>query len=109
MISNDKMAQKHLIKILTETHPKYKTAYRKAIATAPSKETAESIKKMYEDMQKQKQKEEKLYQLQEYLKGLETCGRFGMEKATPEKIAELKEEIKQLEKKLKEFDGGTSF
>ena len=109
MTSIDKTAQKLLIKILTETHPSPKTAYQQAIATAPSKETAEAIKRIYEKMKKQKQKNEKLYQLKAYLEGLETYGRYGMTKATPEKIAELKEEIKQLEKKLKEFDDGTSF
>lgn len=109
MISDDKIAQKHLIKILTETHPKYQTAYRQAIATAPSKETAEAIKGIYEKMKKQKQKEGKLHQLKEYLKGLETCGRYGMTKATPEKMAELKTEIKQVEKDLKELSNGSSF
>ena len=107
MISIDKMAQKHLIKILTETHPSPQMAYQQAIATAPSKETAEAIKGIYEKLKKQKS--EKLYQLKEYLKGLETCGRYGVEKATPEIIAELKSEIEQLEKKIKELNDGDTF
>lgn len=37
MTSNGNTAQKHLIKILTETHQEPKTAYDQAIATAPSK------------------------------------------------------------------------
>ena len=105
MTSKDRMAQKHLIKILTETHPSPKTAYQQAIATAPSKETAEAIKKVYEKLKRQK--EEKLHQLKEYLKGLETYGRDGMTKATPEIMAELKGEIKQLEKNLKELNDVT--
>ena len=47
MTSNGNTAQKHLIKILTETHQEPKTAYKQAIATAPSKETAEAIKRIY--------------------------------------------------------------
>lgn len=47
MTSNGNTSQKHLIAILTETHQDAKTAYKKAIATAPSKEMAETIKRIY--------------------------------------------------------------
>ena len=47
MTSNGNTAQKHLIKILTETHQEPKTAYKQAIATAPTTETAETIKRIY--------------------------------------------------------------
>ena len=47
MTSNSNTAQKHLIKILTETHQEPKTAYKQAIATAPSKEAAAIIKRIY--------------------------------------------------------------
>lgn len=50
MTSNGNTAQKHLIKILTETHQEPKTAYKQAIATAPSKETAEAIKRIYKKL-----------------------------------------------------------
>ena len=51
MTSNGNTAQKHLIKILTETHQEPKTAYKQAISTAPSKETAETIKRIYNKLQ----------------------------------------------------------
>lgn len=54
MTSNGNTAQKHLIKILTETHQEPKTAYKQAIATAPSKETAEAIKRIYKKLTEQK-------------------------------------------------------
>lgn len=47
MTSNGNAAQKHLIKILTETHKEPKTAYKQAIQTAPNIETAETIKRIY--------------------------------------------------------------
>ena len=47
MTSNGNTAQKHLIKILTETHQEPKKAYIKAIKTAPSKEAGETIKRIY--------------------------------------------------------------
>lgn len=47
MTSNGNTAQKHLIKILTETHQESKTAYKQAIETAPNKETADAIKRIY--------------------------------------------------------------
>ena len=50
MTSNGNTAQKHLIKILTETHQEPTTAYKQAIATAPSKETAEVIKRIYKKL-----------------------------------------------------------
>jgi hypothetical protein len=50
MTSNGNTAQKHLIKILTETHQEPKTAYKQAIATAPSKEAAEIIKRIFEKL-----------------------------------------------------------
>ena len=50
MTSNGNTAQKHLIKILTETHQEPKTAYNQAVATAPSKETAEAIKRIYKKL-----------------------------------------------------------
>ena len=94
MTSNGNTAQKHLIKILTETHQEPKTAYMQAINTAPTTESAETIKRIFEKLEKEKA--EKIHQLKEYLKGLETCGEYGTTKATPEKIAELKKQIKQL-------------
>ena len=95
MTSNGNTAQKHLIKTLTETHQNPKGAYVQAIKTAPSKETAETIKRIFEKLEKEKA--EKIHQLKEYLKGLETCKEYGITKATPEKIAKLKKQIKQLE------------
>ena len=50
MTSNGNTAQKHLLKILTETHQEPKTAYMQAITTAPSKETAEAIKRIYKKL-----------------------------------------------------------
>lgn len=50
MTSNGNTAQKHLIKILTETHPDPATAYRQAEETAPNKETAETIKRTYKKL-----------------------------------------------------------
>lgn len=50
MTSNGNTTQKYLIKILTETHQEPKTAYKQAIATAPSKETAEIIKRIYKKL-----------------------------------------------------------
>lgn len=50
MTSNGNISQKHLIKILTETHQEPKTAYNQAITTAPSKETAETIKRIYKKL-----------------------------------------------------------
>ena len=47
MTSNGNTAQKHLIKILTETHHDPETAYIQAIKTAPSKEAGETIKRIY--------------------------------------------------------------
>ena len=47
MTNNGNIAQKHLIKVLTETHQEPKTAYKQAIATAPSKEAAVAIKRIY--------------------------------------------------------------
>jgi hypothetical protein len=47
MTSNGNTAQKHLIKILTETHPEKAKAYRQAINTAPTKEIAETIRRIY--------------------------------------------------------------
>lgn len=41
--------------------------------------------------------EDKLHQLKAYLHGLEKDGEYGMTKATPEKIADLKQQIKNLE------------
>lgn len=51
-------------------------------------------------------KAEKIHQLKEYLKGLETCGEYGTTKATPEKIAELKKQIKQLKRQNDRQTGG---
>lgn len=50
MTSNGNTAQKHIIKILTETHQDAKMAYKQAIATAPSNETAEAIKRIYKKL-----------------------------------------------------------
>jgi hypothetical protein len=50
MTSTGNTAQKHLIATLTETHQDAKTAYKQAIATAPSKETAEAIKRIYKKL-----------------------------------------------------------
>ena len=50
MTSNGNTAQKHLIKILTETHQEKAKAYRQAINTAPSKGTAEAIKRIYKKL-----------------------------------------------------------
>lgn len=47
MTSNGNTAQKHLIKILTETHQEKAEAYRQAINTAPTKEIAEIIRRTY--------------------------------------------------------------
>ena len=47
MTSNGNTTQKHLIKILTETHQKPKWAYIQAIKTAPTTEAAETIKRIY--------------------------------------------------------------
>ena len=47
MTSNGNTAQKHLIKTLTETHQNPKGAYMQAIKTAPTTETAETIKRIY--------------------------------------------------------------
>lgn len=47
MTSNGNTAQKHLIKILTETHQEPKKAYIQAIKTAPTTEAAEAIKRIY--------------------------------------------------------------
>lgn len=47
MTSNGNTAQKHLIKILTETHQEPKKAYIQAIKTAPTTEAAETIKRIY--------------------------------------------------------------
>lgn len=47
MTSNGNTAQKHLIKVLTDTHPNPPKAYQKAIDTAPDKATAETIKRIY--------------------------------------------------------------
>lgn len=45
--SNGNTAQKHLIKILTESHTDAKSAYKKAIQTAPNKEAGAIIKRIY--------------------------------------------------------------
>ena len=58
MTSNGNTAQKHLIAILTETHQDAKTAYKKAIATAPSKETAETIKRILGKFKKKDEQNE---------------------------------------------------
>ena len=50
MTSNGNTAQKHLIKILTETHHAPTETYKQAITTAPSKETAETIKRIYKKL-----------------------------------------------------------
>ena len=50
MTSNGNTAQKHLIKILTETHQEPQTAYKQAISTALSKETEEAIKRIYKKL-----------------------------------------------------------
>lgn len=47
MTSNSNTAQKHLIKILTETHQDPLGAYIQAIKTAPTTEAAETIKRIY--------------------------------------------------------------
>lgn len=47
MTSNGNTAQKHLIEILTKTHPDAKNAYIQAIQTAPNKEAGETIKRIY--------------------------------------------------------------
>ena len=47
MTSNGNTAQKHLIEILTKTHPDAKRAYNNAIITAKSPEMAETIKRIY--------------------------------------------------------------
>lgn len=54
MTSNGNTTQKHLIKVLTETHPTPKQAYQKAIDDAPDKETAETIKRIYKAITKTK-------------------------------------------------------
>ena len=46
MTSNGNVAQKHLIKVLTETHQNAKDAYKQAIMTAPTKDVAETIKRI---------------------------------------------------------------
>lgn len=50
MTSKGNTAQKHLIKILTETHQEPTKAYKQAINTAPSKETEETIKRIYKKL-----------------------------------------------------------
>ena len=50
MTSNGNTAQKHLIKILTETHHDPKGAYIQAITTAPTTEAAETIKRIYKKL-----------------------------------------------------------
>ena len=50
MTSNGNTAQKHLIKILTETHQHPKGAYIQAIKTAPTTEAAETIKRIYKKL-----------------------------------------------------------
>ena len=47
MTSDGNTAQKHLIKILTDTHQDVNSAYKQAIQTAPSKESGEIIKRIY--------------------------------------------------------------
>lgn len=50
MTSNGNTAQKHLIKILTETHQNPKGAYIQAIKTAPTTEAGETIKRIYKKL-----------------------------------------------------------
>ena len=52
MTSNGNTAQKHLIKILTETHQEPKTAYKQAITTAPTTEAAKTMKRIYKAITK---------------------------------------------------------
>ena len=50
MTSNGNTAQKHLIQVLTNTHPAPKDAYNQAVNTAPNKATAEIIKRIYKKL-----------------------------------------------------------
>ena len=50
MTSNGNTAQKHLIKILTETHQNPKRAYMQAIKTAPTTEAAATITRIYKKL-----------------------------------------------------------
>lgn len=52
MTSNGNTAQKHLIKVLTQTHQSPAKAYTQAIDTAPDKATAETIKRIYNKLNK---------------------------------------------------------
>ena len=52
MTSNGNTAQKHLIKILTETHQNPKEAYIQAIKTAPTTDAAEIINRIYKAITK---------------------------------------------------------
>lgn len=47
MTSNGNTSQKHLIYILTRTHQDPQRAYIQAVQTAPTAESAETIKRIY--------------------------------------------------------------
>lgn len=53
MTSNGNTAQKHLINTLTRTHQDPRGAYIQAIKTAPSTEAAETIKRIYNAIEKE--------------------------------------------------------